>query len=173
MSYFDQVIGILNARFPGEFICKLGKQGKASGLEIRHARRDGYAFLYEPSSPRRDGSRYDNYLLSLHDDDDTEDDGTGRSEVWDTAAPEECVERLLPWAFPPEWTEPAAIDRAKEKQRLEALAAGLSTRGRIGVQVIDPDPDRVKLLSPAREPSSRTGFGLPQPPQDQEAFSMG
>jgi hypothetical protein len=144
MEYFDRVIGILNGRFPGEFVCKPGNQGRALGLEIRRAGRDGYAFIYEPASLyHRDPSRPDHYLLVLH-----EADGAGKSESWNTTRPEECIERLLPWAFPREWTQPSAIDRAKEKQRLEVLAAGLSARGRTRVRVVDPDPALLQALAP-------------------------
>ena len=143
MNYFDQVIGILNGRFPGEFACKPANRGHARGLEIRRTGRDGFAFLYEPSSLYHpDPSRIDPYLLALHEDD------AGASESWNTTSPDECVERLLPWAFPREWTQPAAIDRAAEKSRLEVLAAGLAARGRTKAHVSDPDPALRQLLAP-------------------------
>jgi hypothetical protein len=45
MGYFDQVIGILNGRFPGEFVCNPRNQGRALSLEIRRNGRPGSAFV--------------------------------------------------------------------------------------------------------------------------------
>src|SRR5262249_32494066 len=111
---------------------------------IRCNGRPGYAFIYEPSSLyHRDPSRPEYYHLTLHEDDDSH-----RSESWRTTSPDECIARLLPWAFPREWTLPAAIDPAKEKGRLETLTAGLAGRGRTRAIVTDPDPALLALLTP-------------------------
>jgi hypothetical protein len=55
MGYFDQVIGILNGRFPGEFVCNPGNQGRALGLEIRRNGRPGYAQKYESPTIEKTG----------------------------------------------------------------------------------------------------------------------
>jgi hypothetical protein len=34
VDHFQQVVGHLNARFPGEFECKAGIRGRAQGLEV-------------------------------------------------------------------------------------------------------------------------------------------
>ena len=135
MDHFREVVGHLNARFPGEFECKAGMKGRAQGLEVRCGGRSGYAFIFEPSG-RSD------FLLSLHEDDDDQN-----AEVWKTANPEECVQRILPWAFPHPWTAPAPIDRAKEERRLAKIAVGLAARTRINCQVGDERPDLIQLLS--------------------------
>ncbi|MHC5540726.1 hypothetical protein ACYOEI_21105, partial [Singulisphaera rosea] len=136
MNHFDQVIGILNGRFPGQFECRPGTQGRASGLEIRCVDRPGFAFLYEPSRLRTsDPTRSIDYLLALREADDGE-----KAECWSTFRPDDVVDRLLPWAFPQEWTLPGPIDRLKEKRRLETLSAGLEARGRLDVRAVDPDP---------------------------------
>jgi hypothetical protein len=103
-----------------------------------------YAFIYEPSSLyHRDPSRLEHYHLALREDDDSQ-----RFESWRTTTPDECIARLLPRAFPREWTLPAAIDPAKEKRRLEVLAAGLAGRGRTRARVADSDPALLELLTP-------------------------
>ena len=134
MDHFREVVGHLNARFPGEFECKAGMRGRAQGLEVRCGGRSGYAFIFEPSG-------HSGLLLSLHEDEDDQN-----AEVWKTASPEECVQRMLPWAFPHPWTPPEPIDRAKEERRLAKIAVGLA-RARINCQVGDERPDLIQLLS--------------------------
>ena len=135
MDHFGRVIGILDGRFPGQFDCKSGMHGRASGLEVRCAGRPGHAFIFEPGRDAR-------LLLALHEDD--RDQGP---EVWSTTSPDECVQRILPWAFPRTWTPPEPVDRAKEKRRLGKIAEGLAARDRVGCQVVEPDPDLLPLLT--------------------------
>jgi|GEM_PF-4998097 len=135
MGYFEEVIALLNGRFPGQFVCRPGTQGRASGLEVRCPHRDGYAFIYEPS---RASSR----LLALHEADDDEN-----AEVWSPSSPDECVEYLLPWAFPQEWTPPEPVDRQKETDRLAKISAELATRVRMKCQITDPAPNLFQILT--------------------------
>ncbi|QEH38031.1 hypothetical protein OJF2_66270 [Aquisphaera giovannonii] len=137
MNFFEQVIGILNARFPGEFVCRPGDRGMASGLEIRRAGKSGHAFLYDAHA-----SRPLHHLLSLHDE-----DGRESGETWSTSLPDECVARILPWAFPREWTRPAPLDPAEERRRLSTLAEGLAGRRRIPVRLEGPDPNLMEALT--------------------------
>jgi hypothetical protein len=138
MDHFGRVIGVLDGRFPGQFDCKPGMHGLASGLEVRCAGRPGHAFIFEPDRDAR-------LLLALHEDD--RDQGP---EVWSAATADECVERILPWAFPRTWTPPEPVDRAKEKRRLGKIAAGLVARDRVGCQVGEPNPDLLPLLTAER-----------------------
>ena len=142
MDFSRQVAAILDGRFPGEFVCKPGMQGRATGTEIRRPSRPGYAFLYESDHPPSDDSRRPiSYLFALYEADDDR-----RSECWHAATPDECVERILPWAFPAEWTAPAPIDRAKEKRRLARLAEGLAARKRLACTIDEPDPELLAHL---------------------------
>jgi hypothetical protein len=152
MDHFNQVIGILNGRFPGQFECKSGNQGHAQGLEIRSMGRPGYAFIYEPrKSQSSEPTQLEPLLLALH-----ETDEQGRSECRHSKSPDESVGHILPWAFPPEWTQPEPIDRAKEGRRLAALSSALKTRSRITCRLVDPDPSlRLLLSSEARQALDR------------------
>lgn len=134
MNDLETVVRILDGRFPGEFASRPGHHGYAPGLEVRRKGRAGYAFLYEPSRP--------NYLLlALHETDEDRN-----PEVWGTASLDECVRRMLPWAFPPVWTPPVPIDRAEEERRLARIAEGLAGRGRIPCRIAEPDPTLVAHL---------------------------
>lgn len=166
MNHFEQVVGILNGRFPGQFKCRLGTQGQASGLEIRCVDRPGFAFLYEPSRfQASDPSRPDDYLLALHEVDDGE-----KAECWSTTRPDDVVDHLLPWAFPQEWTPPDPIDRLKEKQRLETLSAGLEARGRLDVRVVDPDPALLALLTDEARRALEQDLASLDPPRIRRHF---
>jgi hypothetical protein len=143
MDFVRQVIAILDGKFPGEFAGKPGMQGHASGTEITLASHPGYAFIREPNSrPQPDPSRPLSHMLTLHETDDGLE-----FECWGTTTPDECVRRILPWAFPVEWTPPAPIDRAKEKLRLARLAEGLAARQRLACTIDDPDPDLLAHLT--------------------------
>lgn len=143
MDFVRQVIAILDGKYPGEFATSPGMQGHACGTEIRRASHPGYAFIWEPDSrPQPGPSRPLSYLLTLHETDDAL-----MSECWGTTTPDECVRRILPWAFPVEWTPPAPIDRVKEKLRLARLAEGLAARKRLTCTIDDPDPDLLAHLT--------------------------
>jgi hypothetical protein len=143
MDFVGQVIAILDGKFPGEFASKPGMWGQASGTEIRLASRPGYAFLRDRGTHSRpEQARRAPYLLTLHETDDSQE-----FECWSTTAPDECVRRILPWAFPVEWTPPAPIDRAKEEIHLARLAEGLAARKRLTCTIDDPDPDLLAHLT--------------------------
>jgi hypothetical protein len=137
MKHYEQIVDLLNQRFPRLFSCKPGKDGLAKGLEVRCARRLGYVFVYEPA---QNGS----YLLSLH-----ESDSDHNPEVWATSGPQEVVDRLQPWAFPPGRTLPPPMDPAAEKRRLEKLLPGLSARQDITCLTVKPEPGALRLLTGA------------------------
>jgi hypothetical protein len=137
MEPFERIVNLLDQQFPGLFSCKPGQSGAAKGLEVRCSRRNGYAFVFTPS---QNGS----CLLSLY-----ENDGDTNPEVWGTSGPEEVVQRIEPWAFPPGWTSPRPIDHAEEKTRLEKLAQGLSARQDIPCPRVEPDSTWLHLLTSA------------------------
>jgi hypothetical protein len=136
MKHFEQIVDLLNQRFPGLFSCRSGKSGRANGLEVR-CRRTGYAFVYEPSP---NGS----FLLSLHEDE--EDDNP---EVWGTRGAEEVVERLQPWAFPPPRSLPPPVAATEEKRRLERIAQGLRARKDVACFQVEPNATALRLLTSA------------------------
>jgi len=131
---FTEIVKVIDARFPGELVCKLGNYGQAKGLYVTRAARDGYAFVFEP-----DGERF---LLSLHD---SESD-TG-SETWSALGAEDVVRRIEPWAFPSQWTPPAPLDRQAETLRLKKIAKGLAARGEIKCDVEPSKAEFVSLLT--------------------------
>lgn len=135
MHLFDQVSGLMRERYADLVSCKPGNWGRIEGLEMRCEGQPGFAFLFESNSSHA-------FLLTLH-----ERDEDPSPEVWTIKAADDVARHLHPWAFPPEWRPPARIDRAKEKRRLAAIAAGLATRGRTRCRIADSDPGLVALLT--------------------------
>ncbi len=135
LDYRASLITLLQQKFPGRFDCQADLQGKAGGLRIRRLERAGYAFVYEPNGTGH-------MLLALHErDDDT------NPEVWTTASVGEILERLRPWAFPPAWTQPCALDREEEKIRLSKIVFALSTRDGIDCRIDEVDVKFANLMT--------------------------
>lgn len=117
MHNFRPLIDLLEQEHPGEFSCKAGKQGLAHGLVIRRDGRDGFAFVFEPTTAR------DNYLLSLHDKSRDSD-----PEIWCKPKLPNLLPHIQAWAFPASWMQPAPLDRVAETKRLRKIAEGLAAR---------------------------------------------
>ncbi len=129
---------LLDTEHPGVFSCETGKAGHAQGIVIRCKSRDGYAFLHQQDAG---GSM----LLVLN-----ESENDANPEVWSTESVKEIALRIKPWAFPPAWLRPAAIDRDVEKQRLVKLHKGLTARaGNVACSIKTPlDGKLTSLLKP-------------------------
>ena len=111
-----QIVTLLQIRYPDALVCEPGKMGMASGLVIRVAGREAYAFLYESQDRRPQ-------LLSLYDGPDDKS-----PEVWQVGTAQELAERIAPWAFPKPWKAPEPVDAARERKRLERTRNGLAGR---------------------------------------------
>jgi hypothetical protein len=136
VDQFQLIERLLDEKFPGRFTCEPGRKGRADGLSVRCRGRDGYAFVYERTRNQP------GHLLALH-----EGDGDEQPEVWAADGPEEVVRRIEPWAFPPPWTPPDPVGAARERARLQRIAAGLSDRVDIPCRFTQPTPELLSLLT--------------------------
>lgn len=142
---WDRITALLNEKFPKSFTCKRSKYGQADVLRVKCSTRAGSAIIFSPD-------HNEGLLLSLEEtdqsqnDDDDEDDAL--SENWYAKTPEEIVQRIQPWAFPPPRNEPRPIDRGTQKKYLELLAKGIASRQQnVECVVSKPSPVVVRQLT--------------------------
>lgn len=118
LTYESEISAWLNKSHPGKFKSMQVDLDGVKGLKITTPGRAGYVFIHQPSS---DGS---SYLLSCFHETDEDRDST----VWEFRKLKEMDNPIKSWAFPKTWTQPLAIDEAREKIRLAKLHDGLLNR---------------------------------------------